>query len=127
MLGHFRRLNPFLDIVVAISRVETQADQFFRHPPYYRAYFDARAGWQSESHQHRLCQRKLACVLQGHTIGSQVHTARGEGEVVSLDPDIGDEMYPWVLTGRGKESIAGSLRPAQGRQLSQESFHGHLG
>ena len=109
MLGHCRRLNPFLDMAVAVARVEAQADQLFGHPPHYRAYFDARAGWQSEGHQHRLRQRKLAGVLQGHTIGSEVHAASGEAEVVSLDSNLGHQMHPRMLARRGEDGLDAGL------------------
>ena len=125
MLGHCRRLNPFLNMAVAVARVEAQADQFFRHPPDYRAYFDARAGWQSEGHQHRLRQRKLAGVLQGHTIGPELHAAGGEGEVVSLDSDVGHQVYPWMLARRGKDGLDAALRP-HGGKLPQDSLYWHF-
>jgi hypothetical protein len=89
MQGHCRSLYPFLDMAVVFSGVEAQANQFSCFPPYYRANSNRTARWQSESQQYRLRQRKLACVLQRHTFCSQLHTASGKGEGVSLHSDLG--------------------------------------
>jgi len=41
-------------------------------------------------------------MLQGDTVRPQLDAARGEGDVVSLDPHVGNQVYARMVTGRRK-------------------------
>jgi hypothetical protein len=121
-----RFLDPFPDMAVVLSGVKEQANHFFVFPPYYGGNSHATTGWQGERYFYWLCQGKLAGLLQGHAIRSQLHAASGETEIECFDFDFGGKLYARMLTSRREDRLDAGVRPTQGRKLPQEAFYGHF-